>query len=519
MKQLSKNNNRVYFSPPWIPLIPLFFIIILSACSSSITPQIDRKSSYALKDVTQTSLARAYQRKIKQHKGKSGFVLLGSGLDAFAARTALFKRAEKSIDVQYYQVRDDVTGYLFYQALRQAANRGVRVRILLDDYELQGQTAKLAAIDRYPNIEVRIFNPFSRHSPRLLQYIFQVGKITRRMHNKSVTIDNKFMIIGSRNIGNEYSEAQSKRVFSGMEVLAVGPITQKVSASFDTYWNFKKTIKVSNLAKPIPPQTDRFKHSPMMKHFFKALRTSPLVKQIQHNTLKFQWAHAVLIKDSPNKILQKPNRHEKKLNVKAFESFVKQAENEIFIITPYFIPGHRGLRYFQRLRDKGVNISVLTNSYQSTDMKIVNAHYNSYRKDLLRMGVKLYEFKSTNRSINLLQRAQKLFNRPVKAGLHAKVISFDRNKLYVGSMNIDPRSLYENTEIGVIINSSKITGRITQWLDKNLNELAYHLELRNNHIIWHDRKNNKILTSEPDTIISQRFWMNLMRILPVESQL
>ena len=515
----------MYCSTQWKELLNKFVGIIitfflLSACSTSITPQTDRKVSYTIENGNQTSLARAYQRQIQQHKGKSGFVLLGSGLDAFAARTALFRRAEKSIDVQYFLVRDDVTGYLFYQALRQAANRGVRVRILLDDFYLNNQTAKLAALDRHPNIEIRIFNPFSRQSPRFLQYVFQLGKITRRMHNKSIIVDNSVMIMGSRNIGNEYSEAQAKRVFSGMEVLSVGPIAKKVSSSFDQYWNFKKTIKISNLSKgKASPQADRFKNSPMMKRFFHALRTSPLVSQIQNNRLKLQWAYASLIKDSPNKIIKKSKKDEKNIKVEAFETFVKNTKNEIFVITPYFIPGHRGLRYFKKLRDKGIKISVLTNSYQSTDMKVVNAHYNRYRKDLLRMGVNLYEFKAADRGINLLQRARKLFNSPVKAGLHAKVLSFDRSKLYIGSMNLDPRSLYENTEIGVIIDSPKITSHIIKWLHNNLDELAYHVELQNNQVIWNDRRTGQVFTHEPDTILSQRFWMKLMRILPIESQL
>ena len=511
--------QRLFFSLSYKIAVYFILIILVSACSTSITPQVDRKASYALNNVSQTRFARAYQRQINQHKGKSGFVLLGTGIEAFAARTALFRRAEKSIDVQYYEVKDDVTGYLFYQALRQAANRGVRVRILLDDYNLATQTAKLAAIDRHPNIEVRVFNPYSRQSPRVLQVLFQLGKITRRMHNKSVIIDNKLMILGSRNIGNEYSEAQSKRVYSGMEVLAVGPIAKKVSASFDQFWNFEKTIKVSHLSKPAPPQPDRFKKSPLINHFFSFFRKSPLVAQINSNRVSFQWAHAVLIKDEPSKIFKKVQRHQETLKVPAFEAIVQNTVNEIFIITPYFIPGERGLKYFQRLINRGVKVSVLTNSYESTDMKIVNAHYNRYRKKLLRMGVKLYEFKAANRNINLLQRARKLFNSPVKAALHAKIISFDRSKLYIGSMNMDPRSLYENTEIGVMIASPSMTGNVTKWLDKNLAQLAYRLELQGNEIIWNDRKEGRIFRSEPDTIMSQRLWMSLMRILPVESQL
>ncbi len=504
-------------------LLGIIITAYLSSCSMAPAQKKLRKPSYALQNTNQTSLARAYQHAINQHKGKSGFVLLGSGLDAFAARTELFRMAEKSIDVQYYLVRDDLTGYLFYQSLKEAADRGVRVRILLDDHHLAKQTAHLAAFDQHPNIEVRVFNPYSRKSPRFAQMIFKLGKITRRMHNKSVIIDNKITIVGSRNIGNEYSEAEAKRVYSGMEVLAVGPIVKEVSKSFDEYWNFQKTIKVANLSRPArfnPEQfIKKYHHDPMVKRFAHALKASPLAWQVQHNRLPFQWAKAKLIQDPPNKILQKRRQRGAFLNGTALEPFISNAKRNILIITPYFIPRKEGLKFFKQLKDRGINVSILTNSYASTDVKIVNAHYNEYRKALLRMGVRLYEFKSAEGSVNFLKRAMRLINRPVKAGLHAKILSFDQRDLYIGSMNIDPRSLYENTEIGIMISSPEITYNIVKWFDDNLDDLAYHVSLRNNQLIWQDFAKNKIYTREPDTALSQRLWMNILRVIPGEAQL
>ena len=496
----------------------------LSACSSTPTQKVARTPSYALQNTAQTHLAKSYQTQINRHQGKSGFVLLGSGLDAFAARTELFRKAEKSIDVQYYLVRDDITGYLFYKSLREAADRGVRVRILLDDHHLAKHTARLAAFDHHPNIEVRVFNPYSRKAPRLFQYLFRLGKITRRMHNKSIIIDNKITIVGSRNIGNEYSEAEAKRVYSGMEVLAVGPIAKLVSNSFDTYWNFNKTIQVANLSKPAKEAFEQtksyYQNHPMVDRFSHALKTSPLVPQIRTGRLAFKWANATLIQDAPEKIISKRKKRGKFLNSTGLEPYIQTSSRDVLIISPYFVPQKEGLDFFKRLRDRGINVSVLSNSYASTDVKVVNAHYNKYRKALLKMGVHLYEFKSAKGSVNFLKWTGRLANRPTKAGLHAKLLSFDQKNLYIGSMNADPRSVYENTEIGILISSTEITLNMVKWFDKNLDRLAYHVALKDNKIIWvdHDDK-GKIYYKEPNTALSERVWMKVMSALPIGSQL
>ncbi|MCK5902746.1 MAG: phospholipase D family protein [Cocleimonas sp.] len=562
MAQSSHHHLRLLTYCPHVKTASLLILsVYLSACTVMPADSSLRKPSFALQQVSHTRLAKAYQHQINQHHGKSGFVLLGSGLDAFAARKELFEKAEKSIDVQYFLVRDDLTGHLFYTSLKKAADRGVRVRILLDDHHLLKQTAKLAALDRHPNIEVRVFNPYSRHAPRFIQYAFQLNNITRRMHNKSVTIDNKITIMGSRNIGNEYSEAEAERVFSGMEVLAIGTIVENVSDSFDQYWNYRRTIKVSQLAQPArineQQEKKRYQKDPMTERFVHTLKTSPLVQQIKNNSLPFQWAHAQLIKDPPNKITQPKVEEGRYLNATGFEPFIQDTQRDLLIITPYFIATKEGLKFFQNILDRGLNVSVLTNSYASTDMKIVNAHYNRYRKKLLKMGVKIYEFKAVRGSVNLLQQARDLVSPPAKAGLHAKILSFDKEHLYIGSMNMDPRSIYQNTELGIMISSPEITQSITSWFDKNLDDLAYHVELRNNKVIWIDYSHQqkmkavdnvidwfnrhvkdehdapvgdgffepsqtnfpKLLTTEPDTTMNQRAWMNVMAMIPIENQL
>lgn len=524
MTQLSILNAR---------LAILIMVALITGCSttSSIVPQ---KTSYTLPDTRETNLARTYKKQIDSNKGLSGFEALGSGLEAFALRKALIDKAEKSIDVQYFQVRDDLTGNGFYQTLQEAADRGVRVRVLLDDHyviDVDGLTAKLAAYDQHPNISVRIFNPYSRRYPRFLQYAFKLGKITRRMHNKSFTVDNTFTILGSRNIGNEYSEAQSEgldSVFSGMEVLAIGPVVKDISASFDRYWNFPKTVKVTRLSNPgqYSPQLEvkRLGKGRKAEVFFNSLRKSQLAKQVEDGSLTFHWAKATLIADEPTKIIQPRNRQGRYLNATGFQPFIANTSKEALILTPYFIPGKEGIRFFKQLRDRGVKVRILTNSYSSTDIGLVNSHYNKYRIALLKMGVELYEYKSTISDVNLLSRIQRMIKEvatpSVKAGLHAKLISFDQRDVYIGSLNLDPRSLYENTEIGVMISSPNIPKGLYKWFEGNLISQTYQLKLKNGRIIWEDfSKPRKTFTVEPETTLADRFLMNLVRILPIESQL
>lgn len=508
-----------------VAVLCLWVIVFLLGCSNSNSHNVQRSSPSALKNTSDTPLAKAYQQQIKAQRGKSGFVLMGSGMDAFAARTALFRKAQKSIDVQYYIVRDDLTGHLFYQSLIAAADRGVRVRILLDDLSFAKQIPVLSALDQHPRIEVRLFNPFSRHAPRVLQYVFRLGSITRRMHNKSVIVDNAMTIIGSRNIGNEYAETGSGRVESGLEVLAVGPVVRAVAQSFDQYWNFQKAVEVSHLT---PVERYDFKQArgefstdPMAKSFSAVLKSSPLVKQIEQGKLHFRWGQATLIADMPDKIIRKRKPHGEFLNSTGLQPYIKNTREHLLIISAYFVPGEEGLNFFRQLRQRGVRVSVLTNSYASTDVVIVNAHYQKYRKALLQMGVNLYEFKSRRGSVSLLQKARNLMKAPhATAGLHAKILAFDRESLYVGAMNVDPRSLYENTEIGVVISSQEMTSEVLDWFDHNLDEVAYHVALHEGNVIWHDfAQRGRVLTKEPDTGVSQRLMMELMALLPVEALL
>lgn len=507
----------------------LLLLCLISACSGTHVPYPEKHTVYALQNTDNTLLARRYQQQINANPGKSGFALLGSGLDAFAARTALFRLAEKSIDVQYYIVRDDLAGRLFLQELIAAADRGVKVRILLDDLSHARQTGVLATLDKHPNIEIRFFNPLRRDQPRWLQFVLHFGQVSRRMHNKSVIIDNRVTILGSRNIGNEYTELASGQIYSGMEVLAVGPLAAGVSTAFEQYWSYRRTLPVAQLIQPqiIDSQHTRSKlvNDPLAQHFTAILRTAPIIQQLNNGTLPLHWASASLIADQPTKIERSARPNGLFLNHTALRPYIANTREHLLIITPYLIPGQEGLTFFRQLRERGVRVSILTNSYAATDVKTVHAHYKNYRKALLAMGVELFEFKSVRASIGLLQRARNIISladRGGRASLHAKIINFDQSHLYIGSMNIDPRSIYANTELGVMIESPAMSQRVLNWFEQNLNQLAYRLTLKNGRIIWRDLSttgNGSALIQEPDTNPLDRIFIHLMGLLPIESQL
>lgn len=510
-------------------------LLCLTACTTrpllnSVKPGgIANQQSYTIQATHNTQLARRYRQKVNVHRGQSGFALLGSGLDAFAARTALFRQAQKSIDVQYYLVRDDLAGHLFFQELKAASDRGVKVRILLDDLSQARQTTILAVLNQHPNIAIRFFNPLRRDSPRWLQFALRFGQFSRRMHNKSVIIDNHITILGSRNVGNEYAEIASGLIYSGMEVLAVGPLAVDVSAAFDRFWNYRHTIPVQQLARPRPTDLrrakEKFADDPLTQRFSAILKTSPIIRQLNNGTLPLHWANARLIADPPEKIERSARPNGKFLNNTALRSYIANTREHLLIITPYLVPTQEGLAFFRQLRTRGIRVSILTNSYAATDVKTVHAHYKNYRKPLLAMGVELFEFKSVRASINLLQRARNIIalaDRGGKAGLHAKIINFDQSALYIGSMNIDPRSIYANTELGVIIESPTMSQQVLQWFNQNLNQLAYQLQLDQGRLVWLDsnRQGSKqILTQEPDTKPLDRIFLHLVGLLPIESQL
>ncbi|MGB2929048.1 MAG: phospholipase D family protein, partial [Desulfobacterales bacterium] len=467
------------------------------------------------------------------HPDQSGFLLLGNGLDAFVARALLAQGAERSIDSQYYMIHKDTVGWLFIDQLYKAADRGVRVRLLLDDIDQGGRDFGTAVFDSHPNVEVRVFNPFGRNTGRTLQFVTGFGKQTRRGHNKSFTVDSQITILGGRNIGDEYFEADPELAFVDLDVLAAGPVARSVSASFDQYWNSELSYPISVLIEKLPtPQEieqlknefDDFIKKQADTEYMRHLRNSNLANRFRQDRLVYHWGVGHVIADDPQKLTHDTGDTQYHLS-EQLKPYLADIENELIIFSPYFVPGKSGLAFFKGLREKGVRVKILTNSLSSTDVALVHAGYSRYRKDLLRMGVELYEMNK-----NLTKKDRKEMKEGgvgrSKASLHAKSFIFDRKMVFIVSFNLDAQSRIQNTEIGVVFESADIANSMAEGFDQKINQVAFRLELKtyengSETIFWHGLVDGeqRVLKVDPYTGFWKRFGIGFMRVLPIESLL
>ena len=517
---------------PWRWSLLLLAFGLLGACAS-LPPNSDREPSFAMRDSANTIFARATKDDLDRHPGKSGFHLLPIGLDAFAARALLAHRAEKSIDAQYYLLHNDLAGKLFLDVLLKAADRGVRVRLLVDDMALdENKDLGAAALDAHPQIEIRVFNPFGRGTARWFQYLSRLGEVTRRMHNKSFTVDNQVTIVGGRNIGNEYFDADDGLVFGDLDVLAVGPVVDEVSSTFDLYWNSALSYPVGTLVRDNSTAEHlaaakrylaEFTQQQRDSAYLRALRESPIIDLVSDWRFDFEWGTAEVLFDDPAKISAARDQDHFKLTTQ-LNPYLDAVDRELTIFSPYFVPGKRGVAGLKRLRERGVRVRIVTNSLASTDVAIVHSGYARYRKTLLRAGVELYEI--DRRLTRTERRLKKGPSGSSKASLHAKSFILDRERVFIGSLNFDPRSVVENTEIGMMIESPAIAQEMSGWFDRIASEAAFRLALEkddqgNPRLLWHRQRGeqSEVYTTEPNTGFWRRFGVGLMRLLPIESQL
>jgi putative cardiolipin synthase len=513
-----------------IILMIVLGVFLISGCAT-LPKDFERPESYAYTDTDNTRLGKDRRDEMRAHPGQSGFLLLGNGLDAFVARALLAHGADRSIDVQYYLYHSDLVARLFTDQLLKAADRGVRVRLLVDDMDLEDRDLSVAAMDSHPNVEVRIFNPFSRKTGRISQLVTRMGSVTRRMHNKSFTVDNQVTILGGRNMGNEYFDADPDLAFSDLDVLCIGPVAQEVSTAFDLYWNSELAYPVSVLIgkQPTPEEIKQMRKElneyiakQVDSDYLKALRDSNLANTIRQNNVRYRWGEAVVFYDQPEKILHDFDKTEYHL-VPKLAPYFEGVQEELIIFSPYFVPGKKGTAFLNQLSQRGVRVRILTNSLSSNDVGVVHAGYAKYRKNLLRGGVELYEM---NKKLTRKQRKEKKGKYGSStASLHAKSFVFDRKKVFIGSLNLDPRAIVHNTEIGVVLESTEIATGMSDWFDQHIEEVSFRLELNKESgtekLLWHGLVdgNQQTFDVDPYTGFWRRFGIGFLSILPIESQL
>ena len=432
----------------------------------------------------------------------SGFQLVAAGEEAFGTLYTLIARAERSLDLQYYIVADDPYARTLLRAARQAAGRGVRVRLLVDDFYTTGKDARIAWYAHHPNIEVRVFNPFAGgrawFATRLMTSLADIGRINRRMHNKLFVADNAFAITGGRNIGAEYYQHSDRTNFLDLDVLATGPIVADLSETFDRYWNsgFAYPIETLAGASTAPEDTPDERalldpNDPVRAATDEARQLgATFAARVDSGRIAMTAAPAALLADRPSKV----GRSRPRLapgGLVAGEtiatdllSVIDTAESELIVISPYFVPGARGMAAFKRLVDRGVKVKILTNSLAATDAAIVHIGYSKYRKQLLADGVEVYELRPDSGE----ERANLGVIGSSKASLHAKVQVIDRKTIFIGSFNVDPRSSLENTEMGLDIESPTLATQVTDILRDRGEEGRYRVTLdEDGSLVWTTR--------------------------------
>lgn len=444
--------------------------------------------------------------------------VLDDAQDAFVARSTLIDNADVSLDLQYYIWHNDVSGRLLLQKIFQAANRGVRVRLLLDDNNTRGMDAILSLLNQHDNIEIRLFNPFMNRRWRALGYLSDFPRVNRRMHNKSFTADNRVSIIGGRNIGDEYFNSHADTLFSDMDVLISGSLVTQISADFDRYWQSQSAYPIDKIVKKIAPKKiaqakQQLTELPNAETsaFLNSLNQTPFLRDMNNKKIKYLPAQTELISDDPAKALDRSQ----KVNIaQRIDTALQQPQREIYLVSPYFVPTKTGTEKLAQLAAQGKNITVFTNSLRATDVAAVHSGYARYRKPLLQAGVHLFEFKA-ERAVP--RATDKGLTGSSTASLHAKTFIADQKRVFVGSLNIDPRSARLNTEMGVVIHNPKLAQTMQQKLQNQSVEAAYQVSLDNNgKMQWTDPATNTTTHREPEAKWWKRTISKILSWLPIE---
>ena len=497
------------------------FIGMLTGCA---TVSLEQPKSYstAITDADDTALGQYAANKTAQHDNQSGFYPLIQGMDALGTRLRLAEKAEKSIDLQYFLMKNDTAGAVMANALLKAADRGVRIRFLLDDVFTTVPDDSFLLINKHPNIEIRIFNPVSRSGIYAFNFVGQFNRANRRMHNKSFTVDHSISVVGGRNIADEYFQLKENAVFVDLDVLAVGPIAAAISESFDQYWNHALAVPIEQFIKDEKSEDLGTIRADIAEELYGIYETvykkalnSQLLQDLIADRKPLYFGPARVLSDDPDKLINVIEDAHMKL-AQDLGQILEAAEKEIIFISPYYVPGESGVQFVRGLVAKGVRVVILTNSLASTNHVPVHSAYARYRRDVIRAGVELYEMRA-----NAARELSGNEDNPNALTLHTKAILIDHRYMFIGSLNLDPRSIEINAEMGLLIDSASMARDYTTNGDERIATLAYRvLENDAGKLEWHARIDNQdvIETKEPLTRWWRRFKAWFMKIAP-ESQM
>ncbi|HSD17941.1 MAG TPA: phospholipase D family protein [Thermomonas sp.] len=504
----------------------LLGVMLVAGCAS-LPPRVGTAEQAALPAGDSSPLDSVLAPLEARNPGETGFHLVTDGVEAFALRGLGARKAARSIDVQYYIWHDDLSGRLLARELLAAADRGVRVRILLDDLDARANNFALAGLDAHPLIEVRLFNPFSSRKGGVVKGIEFIGNFSRmnhRMHNKNWIVDNRLAISGGRNIGDEYFAASDGVNFLDTDFAMVGPGVREVSASFDAYWNSTVVWPVAalspELANDASLATLRARHDGLAvqaaeSQWVQSLAGSDVAARIQAGEIPMRWTSRwQVLADDPLKAQGDDNPIERSAVLRGLLAAMDGSQTSIRLISPYFVPGQKGTQLLATLDRDGRRVSVLTNSLAANDVAAVHGGYSRHRKELLRNGVELWELKPQGG-----QAASDSLFGSSGASLHTKAAIFDEDTVLVGSFNLDPRSVSLNCEQGVFASDPVLAAELGEHYNHMTSpERAWRVELdAAGKLRWSDGE--RTLDEEPEASLKRRTTAWLMRWLPVQSQL
>ena len=509
-------------------------ILGLPACST-LPKQTVQPMEYAFSTPTEgTALAKIVLPLRDANPGLTGFHVLYDPLEALAARLQLINKAEKSLDLQYYIWDNDKIGAMALHAIIQAADRGVKVRLLIDDNNAKQMEGIYLALDQHANIEVKLYNPYRFRHYRPVDMVLDLKRINRRMHNKSFIADNQIALIGGRNMSNQYYNVSDNYQFSDVDVMLAGAASDEIIHSFDEYWNDDYAFPVRQLVNPrhytlrfdgLKQQLQEHNQEVTVQNYLDLANRSHAFDTWLNSRIQLDWVKAEVVKDSPSKIKARAKKEEH-LNFQLLKH-LEQPEQSVDIVSAYFVPQKDGVKQLKELADSGVQVRVLTNSFKANDVPLVHAFYGKYRQDLLENDVQLYEFlfnpdaENLNSNTNELASKAKVSMKGLsRSSLHAKLMALDEKQVFIGSFNLDPRSAYLNTEIGVLLNSPPLARAVHQTMDENLSKYAYKLMLdANQRMNWKIKLDNgktRIYHKEPKMKWWQRSGMKMLSWLPIE---
>lgn len=520
-------------------LSALLAAAVLGGCAS-LPPGWDypKRTSVAFSEPEATQIGRTLAEAARDHPRESAFRIISVGVDGFAARMQLIEAAERTLDLQYFIFRQDDTGRLLTDALLRAADRGVRLRVLVDDGATTPGDRQIRLLAAHPQIEVRVFNPFiyrgDSNVPRVIEFIFGHHRLNFRMHNKLLVADNASALIGGRNIGDQYFQVDPEGQYADDDVFVGGPAVQQLSAKFDDYWNSALAIPVEALAggRPAAAQLAGYRQRLAAErvqaqrgnvaYLQRAASGDPLSGMLS-GQLPLVWAGAQVVCDSPEKQRVKEGSMVGRLMYEPVARTAAAANSELLMITPYYIPTPEERQLLQVLRQRSVRVRVLTNSLESTTELAAHSGYARLRRALVRSGVELHELRALLGNTRGSGQTVRI-SRHGNYGLHAKLFVFDRQQLFIGSMNFDQRSVRLNTEVGLIIDSAELSQQTASRFEAMTQPAnAYEVLMRadaagRQRLVWRTEEAGKSVeyAREPSPSRWRRFVVALLSLLPLD---